>query len=195
MGGPDKTLCILDTLALIWQTHRRIRILLSTAMRKDGCTCLRSILAKAHISSVIFERDIEGLYDSLKDCLADSQLDHAGFNPGRIRQHGLTRAILVDTIINQWDELRELYCKLLDQTGEEGIIFDRCGVHIAAIHQISASAKSRISELFQIQDPARSFGSDRTRPALPDIQGDAMAVVGPGLNRQINTGTNKLQMK
>jgi len=131
--------------------------------RTAGCTKLRSILSKAHLSSIIFERDVEGLYNLLKDCLQQPQLNDTGFDPGRIRQHGLTQNILIDTIIDQWEGLLELYGLLLHQIYQQNIAVDWCSQHVSALRQISAATKSRHTESLPIQRLAPEHDIDRSQ--------------------------------
>lgn len=143
---------VLTALTSAWQAHRRLRNQLLTAMRKDTCPTLRRILEKAYLTSVIFERDIEELYDSLKSYLHDSRLDETGFDPGLVRQHGVNVAVVMETITQQQSALMNLYKQLLDLICKEGFAQDWCEQHLQTLASIHAATTSKVQQLFDKSD-------------------------------------------
>jgi hypothetical protein len=143
---------VLTALTSAWQAHRRLRNQLLTAMRKDTCPTLRRILEKAYLTSVIFERDIEELYDSLKSYLHDSRLDETGFDPGLVRQHGVNVVVVMETITQQQSALLNLYKQLLDLICKEGFTQEWCEQHLQTLAGIHAATSSKVQQLFNKSD-------------------------------------------
>nr|WP_295924812.1 hypothetical protein [uncultured Dyadobacter sp.] len=143
---------ILNALVGTWQAHQRLRNHLLTAMRKDTCPTLRRILQKAYLTSIVFERDIEELYNSSKSYLRDPCLNEIGFDPGIVRQHGVNIIMLMETISQHQSALIARYNQLFDLIHKEGFADQWCEQHLHALVCIHATTTSKVRQLFGKSD-------------------------------------------
>jgi hypothetical protein len=58
----------------LWQQHKRREFLYLQALRKDRMGNLRQMLSKGHFSAVLFQRELNWIYDYFKCLLTDKDL-------------------------------------------------------------------------------------------------------------------------
>lgn len=62
-------------IALLWKENKRRETLYMAIMRKDHLGNLRRLCNQGHISSLLFQKEIQWIYDYFKCALRDSDLD------------------------------------------------------------------------------------------------------------------------
>jgi hypothetical protein len=61
----------------LWRENKRREFLYLQALRKDSMGSLRQMLAKGHFSAVLFQKEINWIYDYFKCLLTDKDLDES----------------------------------------------------------------------------------------------------------------------
>ncbi|WP_327487088.1 hypothetical protein [Telluribacter sp.] len=136
---------------MLWNEHKKRETLYIEAMKKDDLGTLRRTCNQGHISALLFQKEIQWIYDYFKCMLNDSDLrDSSVKKSNPISLDKFNDRILIARLLKD-TEYSTLHCyqkllKYLDKDSEESYILQE---HIA-----------RISDLYEVL--AKEVGTVQT---------------------------------
>ncbi len=154
---------VVKKLAVLWKEHRKRELLYMLVMKKENLGNLRRLCHQGHISALLFQKELQWVYDYFKCNLNDGDLkelvltEYPGeFSLSKVEDRGVLIRVLKET---EWSALLQ-YQSVLKVVDRESEVFTILREHLDRLSEFC----DRLSNEIIYMSPHRNNRFDQNEP-------------------------------